>query len=33
VWDRYCLEAGVPTEAELLGVVREYDAAVSLRRG
>ena len=33
VWDRYCLEAGVPTEAEVLGVVREYDAAVGLRRG
>jgi L-rhamnose isomerase len=33
VWDWYCLEAGVPTEVELLGAVREYDAAVSRRRG
>jgi L-rhamnose isomerase len=33
VWDWYCLQAGVPTEAEVLGVVREYDAAVSRKRG
>ena len=33
VWDYHCLSAGVPTEAEVLGVVRDYDAAVSCRRG
>jgi L-rhamnose isomerase len=33
VWDYHCLSAGVPTEAEVLGVVRDYDAAVSSRRG
>jgi len=33
VWDYHCLAAGVPTEAEVLGVVRDYDAAVSSRRG
>jgi L-rhamnose isomerase len=33
VWDWHCASAGVPTEAEVLGIVREYDATVSsLRR-
>jgi L-rhamnose isomerase len=32
VWDWYCLEAGVPAEAELLGLVREYDEAVGRHR-
>lgn len=32
VWDRHCREAGVPVEAEVLGTIREYDAAVTRRR-
>ncbi len=33
VWDWYCLEAGVPAEAEVLGLIREHDEAVSRHRG
>jgi len=32
VWDRYCLEAGAPVESAVLGMVRDYDAAVTRRR-
>jgi L-rhamnose isomerase len=32
VWDHHCREAGVPAEAEVLGAIHEYDAAVTRRR-
>jgi L-rhamnose isomerase len=32
VWDRYCEQAGAPVETDVLGLVREYDAAVTRRR-
>jgi L-rhamnose isomerase len=33
VWDRHCRQAGVPLEAEVLGVVRDWDARVARKRG
>jgi L-rhamnose isomerase len=33
VWDYHCLRQKAPLEAELLGMMREYDAEVTSRRG
>ena len=32
VWDFHCLQAGVPQESEVLGAIRDYDAAVTRKR-
>jgi L-rhamnose isomerase len=33
VWDYHCLRTGAPLEAEVLGLIRDYDASVARKRG